>query len=37
MRPVIAKGLASFDLHKLAAAPDRGRFLASIAPVRAMG
>ncbi len=35
-RPVIAKGLAGFTLHDLAAASDRDAFLSSIAHVRGM-
>jgi lactate dehydrogenase-like 2-hydroxyacid dehydrogenase len=35
-RPVIAKGLAGFNLHDLSAAPDRDAFLSSIAHVRGM-
>ncbi len=35
-RPVIAKGLAGFTVHSLAAAANRDAFLASVAHVRAM-
>jgi lactate dehydrogenase-like 2-hydroxyacid dehydrogenase len=35
-RPVIARGLAGFNLHKLDAAPDRDAFLASVADTRAV-
>jgi len=35
-KPVIARGLAPFNLHSLAAAPNREAFLASIPHVRAM-
>jgi lactate dehydrogenase-like 2-hydroxyacid dehydrogenase len=36
LRPVLAKGLADFTVHKLAAASDRNAFWKSIAHVRAM-
>jgi lactate dehydrogenase-like 2-hydroxyacid dehydrogenase len=36
LRPVLAKGLADFTVHKLAAASKRETFWKSIAPVRAM-
>jgi lactate dehydrogenase-like 2-hydroxyacid dehydrogenase len=35
-RPVIASGLAGFNLHKLGPAPDRDAFLASVADARAL-
>jgi lactate dehydrogenase-like 2-hydroxyacid dehydrogenase len=35
-RPVIARGLAGFNLHKLGAAPNRDAFLASVAGTRAL-
>ena len=36
VRPVIAKGLAGFNLHKLGIAPDRDALLASVAGTRAL-
>jgi lactate dehydrogenase-like 2-hydroxyacid dehydrogenase len=35
-RPVIAKGLAGFNLHKLGPTPDRDAFLASVADIGAL-
>jgi lactate dehydrogenase-like 2-hydroxyacid dehydrogenase len=36
VRPVIARGLAGFNIHELGAAPDRDAFLASVAGIRAL-